>query len=226
MSALEELKNLLDGSQGESIDVPHPNKFKNTLMTPLTDWHRSEMPGDFELNNLGGPLIIEDRESADWGKPLTYVKGQVASVVVLDAYGEQVGETQYVVLHKVTNPKVTNKDTSSSMIGAFTARDLARRFPSAFAQFEDHLRANGSPLPIALLHEVPPHVITMLTVKGVKTVESFASFTEKQMNDLKASLKASKMDARVPYVEKYRDQARTKVGYVEPEAARSKKVAA
>ncbi len=216
MSALEELKTLLDGAQGEAIDAPHPNTFKNTVTTPLTAWHRSESPADAETNSLGGPLLVEDRDSPYWGRPLTYVMGQIVSVVVLDKWSEQVGETRYDVLHKVANPKMTNKDTSSSRFGPFSAMDLMKRFPDAFVEFETKLRQAGTPLPIAILKDIPPHVLQLLLVIGTKTVEELAAYGDKEMANLKTRLEAMKMHQRVPYIDRYREFARAKVGYAEP----------
>lgn len=214
MSALEELKTLLDGSQGEALDVPHPNQIKNTVMTPLTKWHRSELPSDFELNQLGAPEF--DMET---GKPKTFVSGQIVRTEKFDDYNEPIGEIEYAVLHKVNNPKLNFKDTSSTRVHPFTVKDMRRRFPAAFAEFEDKLKASGTPLPIALLDTVPPFVVQLLFVRGAKTIEDFAAYTKKQIEDLKTDLKAKKMDARVAYVERYRDQARAKVGIAVQEAA-------
>lgn len=213
----EDLKALIDGAQGEALDVPHPNQLKNTEKTALTRWHRSEKPSDFEANMLGAPLFIQDEGSPDWGKPLTYVSGQINRIVVMDDYHEPMGEPGYVVLHKVTNPKAKNADISSAKIGAFGTRDLRRRFPAAFVEFEAKLKAEGTPLPIALLDEVPPHVIHMLITKGCKGVQQFADYGEDEMRAMKITLEAQKMNARVPFLTKYRDMAREKVGWVETE---------
>jgi hypothetical protein len=215
----EDLKALIDGAQGEALDVPHPNQLKNTEKTAITRWHRSEKTSDFETNMLGGPLHVQDEGSPDWGKPLTYVSGQINRVVIMDDYHEPMGEPEYVMLHKVANPKAKNADISSAKIGSFGTRDLRRRFPAAFAEFEVKLKAEGTPLPIALLDEVPPHVIHMLITKGCKTVQQFADYDDDEMRAMKITLEAQKMNARVPFLVKYRDQARAKVGYVEPEAA-------
>ncbi len=215
----EDLKALIDGAQGEALDVPHPNKLKNTEMTALTKWHRAERPGDFETNNVGGPLFVQDDSSPDWGKPLTYVKGQISRVTVLDEYGEPMGEPEYVVLHKIDNPKIKNNDISSSLIDPFGARDLRRRFPAAFVEFEAKLRAERTPLPIALLDDIPPHVIHILMIKGTKTADAFAAYGDEQMAAVKTTLEAQKMNARIPFLEKYRELARAKVGYVAPAEA-------
>lgn len=217
MSELSDaIKTLIDGAQGEALDVPHPNTLKNTEMTALTRWHRSEFPADFETNMLGAPEVVRDHTSQDFGKPLTYVRGQINRVTVLDGYNEAVGEPEYVVLHKVENPKVTDRDTSSSLIGPMNCRDLRRRFPGAFDEFEAKLRQEGTPYPIALLDDVPSHVIALLASRGTRTIEAFAAFGDAEMASLKATLEAVKLHARVPYLQKYLEMARAKVGYVAP----------
>jgi hypothetical protein len=216
---LEDLKALIDGAQGEALDVPHPNQQKNTEMTALTRWHRSEATSDFEMNMLGGPELVKTEGSPDWGKPLTYVRGQINRVTVMDEYSEPVGEPAHVVLHRLDNPKAKTKDISSSKIGAFNCRELRRRFPEAFAEFERKMNAEGTPLPIALLDEVPPHVIQILMAKGTSTIEQFAAYATKDMKALETTLSSHKMNARIPYLPKYRDQAREKIGYTEQRAS-------
>lgn len=214
MSALtDELRTLLDGSNGEALDVPHPNQIKDVRITPMTRWHRAERAGDYENNEFGAPAYTES------GERLTYVTGQVQRMQSFDEYQEPIGEPEYLVAHKVTNPKIANKDTATTPISAFTCRDLRKRFPGALAEFEAKMVRDGVDLPIALLDDVPPHVITHIRAKGGNTVQAFAAFTKKQTDELKASLEASKMHARIPYVERYKEMAQAKIGQKVAEAA-------
>lgn len=221
----EELKALIDGSQGEAIDVPHPNQFKKQEMKSLTKWHRSELPSDFERNALGGPLMIEDPEDPHFGRPLTYVYAEIVSMTLLDAYDEPVGDPIYSVQVKITNPKFKIDDISSHRVRAFTVKELRRRFPAAFAEFERNLGADK--LPIALLDDVPPHVLQQLqTAMGIKKVMEFAMFDDKALKALRSKLEAAKLHARIPYIEKYREAARLKVGYTDPAPVRRERIAA
>lgn len=212
MSTLEDLKTLLDGSQGEAIDVPHPNQHKKIETTPMTNWRRSELPSDFEKNQLGALLYVEDADREDFGRPKTYITGQIVRQVVLDEYNEPVGDPDYALMTKVSNPELRNKDVASGKIRPFGCREQRKRFPAVFAELEAKLARDGEDLPIAFLDEVPPHVVQILIAKGVKTVQAFASYQKKDLDALRDTLKAHKLHARVNFVEKYRDQAREKIG--------------
>lgn len=213
---LEDLKALLDGAHGEAIDVPHPATMKNTEMTAMTKWYRSELPTDFETNMLGGVIMVESDGDPDYGKPLSYVKGMISREVVLDAYNEPVGDPKYVVLTKVDNPKMKNKDIASELIRASSARELRRRFRRVFTEFETNMQRAKTPLPIALLDDVPFHVVQILITKGCKTVNDFANYSEPLMDALRVTLEAYKLHARVAYLDSYREKARDKIGWVAP----------
>lgn len=194
------LQSLVNQSAGEVLDVPHPVDIANVQIRELSGWHDSALKTDWHKE-----------EDGDWIK--TVVKGRIAEVVNLDAYGEPLGAPQLILQHKYGHPTRQSKDVSTTNIQAHEIRKLKERFPGAFQEYELKLLRERGPIPLALLDSVPPEVIGIIRTLGAATVQDLAAFEDADMARLVEKLHGHKMAARVNFVESYRDRARELTGW-------------
>jgi len=205
---IEALQGIMEQSQGTTLDVPHPVDIANVQIRPLTDWHDSALKSDWHRE-----------EDGDWNK--TVVKGQLAEVAHLDAYGEPLGQPQLVLLHKYSHPTRQSKDVSTTNVQPFEIRKLRDRFPGAFAEYELKLARGHGEIPLVLLDSVPPEVVQVIHTMGARTVREFAQFGDEQIAALTAKLHNHHMVTRANYVLDYVERARAMVGHAgsEPDPA-------
>lgn len=193
---VEALAGLMNQSQGETIDVPHPTEIKDVRVVPLNaDWHNSALKADSEKDDDG------DRQ-------FNIVKGRICEITHMDEYGEPLGEARLILQHKYGTPTRQSKDISATAIKPDVVRSLKARFPTAFAEMETKLLREGRELPIVLLDNVPPEVVQVIYAMGIRTVRQFAEFDEAQTEALVAKLQQFKMASRVNYVPDYLKRAR------------------
>lgn len=189
---IEDLVRELRGNDAETLDVPHPSKLEIET-TPITGWHPSTFPADPNEPHKGSEGV----------------RGQIVKVVQLDEYREPVGDPAYDMMHRYPG----SGDISSTRISPGEVRNLRKRFPGAFTQFEELMEHRGEDLPIAFLDDVPPEVLYIVKVMGAPTIKDFAAFDEKQMKALEKRLHDHKLAGRARYMNDYRERARAKVGY-------------
>jgi hypothetical protein len=213
----EALQSLMNQNQGSVLDVPHPADFANVQIKELTAWHDSALKNDWHRE-----------EDGDWNK--TVVKGRLAEVTNLDAYGEPLGAPQIILQHKYGHPTRQSKDVSTTNVQPHEVRKMKERFPTAFQEYEMKLARERAEIPLVLLDNVPPDVIAMIGTMGVRTVREFAVFDDAKVEELLKRLHAHQMVQRAGYVPEYLARAREMIGHVPPDAveapARPKRQAA
>lgn len=198
MSDINDLVRALRQNDAESLDVPHPARIKNVMVTPLTTWVDSRADSDYEYDQRGRATCA--------------VKGQIRRIEHLDDYHEPIGEVIYDMMHKFGTPERQSKDESSSRITPESSRGLRLRFPEAFEQFEQRMERDGTELPIQFLDDVPPEVLKIIKVMGAHTIRDFAEFDAEQMQTLVQNLNDHKFANRARFADRYRQTARDRVG--------------
>jgi len=208
----EALQSLMDQNQGTVLDVPHPADISNVQIKELTGWHDSALKADWHKEDDG-----------DWNK--TVVKGRLAEVANLDAYGEPIGEAVLILQHKYGHPTRQSKDLSTTNVQPHEVRRLKERFPGAFQEYEMKLLRERAPIPLVLLDSVPPDVVQVIQVLGARTVQDFAAYGDEDMERLAEKLHSHKMAARAGFVTVYRNRARAMTGFAPSEPAASEPAA-
>jgi len=213
---VQTLKQSLNRNDAESLEVPHPKDMKQIMETALSGWVKSEDPADCEKDSSGRPM-----------PSMTAVLGQVRKLEHVDDYGDPVGEPQYIVAHRYSVTSRPSDDVSISRITPVTVKNLRSRFPAAFDQAEKRLRENREELPVAFLDTVPPEVVLIAYVMGIRTIREFAEMGDNMVAAIKSELQNRKHVNRIDSVPTYIERAREKVGLPpvpeqrdEPEAKR------
>ncbi|MGP0041422.1 MAG: hypothetical protein ACLPJW_12120 [Rhodomicrobium sp.] len=206
---LDSLRVLAVPDMGTSLEVPHPSSLGVPEVTPLTGWHPSADPRDFETTA---------------GLARDCIFGRIVESVLLDEYDEPIGKTEYVLEHKLEHMQRKTKDVATTVLrprtmagekhpeGHYTTLPLRRRFPAAFAQFEERLGRLGKPSPLALLDNVPPEVCETLLALGLNTIQEFAAADDEFLAKLSKRLENDRHVSRAGKVHDYRERAREKAG--------------
>lgn len=208
---IEALQGIMNQSQGETLEVPHPVDIPNTKTEALTNWHNSVLKPDREKD-----------EDGDWKTDI--VRARIVYISWLDQYNEPVGEKKLAIEHKYVHPVRTSKDTSINVLKPSEIRKFKERFPGAFQEFEMNLLRKREDFPLVLLDSVPPEVLQVLHTLGVRTIRQFAEYGENELAKLQEKLISHKMAARANYITEYWQRAKETVGDTAP--ARRGKAAA
>ena len=206
---LESLRVMAVPDMGTSLDVPHPSSLGVPEVTPLTGWHPSADPRDFETTA---------------GLARDCIFGRIVESTLLDEYDEPIGKTEHVLEHKLEHMQRKTKDVATTVLrprtmagekhpeGHYTTLPLRKRFPAAFAQFEERLSRLGKSFPLALLDNVPPEVCETLLAFGLDTVQEFAASDDEFLAKLAKRLESDRHVSRAGKVSDYRERAREKAG--------------
>lgn len=209
---IESLQAIMNQSQGETIDCPHPADIKDVRVNALTEWHYSVLKSDSYKDDEG-----ERHHDC--------VSGRICEIAHMDAYGEPLGEPRLVLQHKYGTPTRQSKDVSVTAIKPQEVRALKARFPGAFAELDLKIAREGRETPLVLLDSIPPEVVQVIYTMGTRTVRQLAEFDETQIETLLSKLHSHKMAARANFVMDYIQRARERVGVAATPARRTKQAA-
>lgn len=209
---IEALQGIMNQSQGETLDVPHPTEIKDVRENPLSGWHYS-------------PLKADSRRDNDGDRHHDVVQGRICEIVHMDEFGEPIGDARLVLQHKYSMPDRQSKDISVTALKPHVIRGLKERFPKAFDEMDSKLTREGRDFPLVLLDSVPPDVIQVIATMGVRTIRQFAEFDDAQIDKLLEKLHQHKMAARANYVAEYLQRAKDRAGVHTAPVKRAKQAA-